>query len=182
MKRIFKILISLWILYHLSVILVLANGSSFVGRNWSQFFLPYGNVLGLNSSWNFFSPDPAHTMYLQYKIRYEDGQGNELKEPFEGFLPPEKNQVVVDSSKRRMLYAMRFLLLDPSRLETLMGPWLCRKYPGASEVSISYILEALPSLDVALTNSETSIADLKKEAQSNSLVYRCVSPQGENVL
>ena len=71
-------------------------------------------------------------MYLQYRVRFEDSQGVELKEPIEGFMPPEKNQVVVDSSKRRMLYAMRFLLLDPSRLETLMGPWLCRKYIGAN--------------------------------------------------
>jgi hypothetical protein len=172
-SKVLKALISVWIVFHITVIVVLANGSSFFARRFSDWLLPYGNTLGLNSTWNFFSPDPAHTMYLQYRVRFEDEQGNELKEPIEGYLPPEKDQIVVDSSRRRFLYAMRFLLLEPSRMNTLMGPWLCKQYPGASEIAISHVLEAIPSLDVAITSPDTPVKDLKREVESGRNVFDC---------
>lgn len=172
----------MWILFHLSVIVILANGSSFLGRHGATFLLPYGNSLGLNASWNFFSPDPAHTMYLQYVVRFEDENGNETREPLEGYLPPEKDQVVVDSSRRRLLYAMRFLILDRNRLETLMGPWLCREHPGASSIAISHVLEALPLLDVARAHPEASVKSLRRVAQSGRQVFDCRATPDEVAL
>ena len=173
MKTALKVLISLWIVYHIVTMVVLANGSSYLGRHLGGVLVPYANALGMNATWNFFSPDPAHTMFFRYKVLFEDQDGNEIKESEEGYLPPEKGNVVMDSSKRRLLYAMRFLLLDSSRMRQLMAPWLCRQHPGASRVSIHYILQNLPSLDVARLHAETPIEELKQETQSSSAEFNC---------
>lgn len=175
MKSWIKGLLSLWIVFHLAVILVLPNGSSYLGRLWGNYLTPYANALSLNSTWNFFSPDPVHTMYLHYRVDYES------KESTEGYLPPEKDQLVVDSSRRRFLYAMRFLLLDSTRFETLLGPYLCRQNPGASKISIRHVLETLPSLDKAVALRDVPISELKQESQSGNLEVDCEQLQYHEV-
>jgi hypothetical protein len=173
LHRALKVFLSLWIAYHLANIVILANGGSFLGRYWGPYLIPYGNAIGLNSTWNFFSPDPAHTMYLEYRVRFEDEQGNEVKESVEGFLPPEKDQIVIDSSKRRLLYAMRFLLLDQDRLHALMAPWLCRQYPGSSTLSVAHVVQAIPPFDRAITNLDTPVQALKNEVRSEAKSFNC---------
>ncbi len=142
-------LLSIFLAYHLMVILILPNSGSYLGRKTEKLITPYANILGLNTSWNFFSPDPAHTMFLKYRVWFNDLDSKEEKEPIEGFLPPEKEKIVLDSSERRFLYAMRFLILDTDRMKSILGPWLCRQHPGAVLVKMEHILEPIPILDRA---------------------------------
>ncbi len=173
-----RILLSVFIVYHLIVIAVLANGSSFLGRALDPWITPYGNFLGLNVTWNFFAPDPAHTMFIQYNIRFEDADGLDLKDPKEGYFPPEKTRIVIDSSERRFLYAMRFLILDEKRMKVLLGPFLCRQNPGATAVHIKNILEPIPNLDVS------QIGDLQEKQEATILehTFYCNRPQDEVAL
>ncbi len=164
-SKLARILLSLFICFHLVVILVLANGSSFLGRSLEPWLAPYGNVLALNLTWTFFAPDPAHTMFIRYLVYFDDDLGTERKSPIEGYVPEEKDQIVIDTSKRRYLYAMRFLILDQKRMKTLLGPFLCRKYPGASSISLEEILEPIPNLDLA------RIGDLKPSEERKMLTY-----------
>jgi hypothetical protein len=170
--RFLQIIFSLFIVFHLSVIIILANGSSYLGRSLQSQILPYGNALGLNATWNFFSPDPAHTMYYKYKVYFESPDGDELQPPIAGYLPPEKTRIVVDSSKRRLLYSMRFLTIEPSRIKTLMGPWLCKSHPGASRVRIDYIMEQIPFLDVAVARADEDMEALISE---RNLIHNDIS-------
>jgi hypothetical protein len=156
-----RILLSLFICFHLIVIVVLANGSSFLGRSLEPGITPYGNVLGLNITWTFFAPDPAHTMFIRYIIYFDDESGNELQAPLEGYIPEEKDQIVVDTSKRRFLYAMRFLILDQKRMKALLGPFLCRQHPGASSISLEEILEPIPNLDQSRFGEMKSVEETK---------------------
>lgn len=156
-----KVCLSLVILFHLLTMVILANGSSWLGRHTQGWSVPYGNIIGINTTWNFFSPDPAHTMFIRYRVSFEDDYGNETAEPIEGFIPEEKESVVFDSSKRRFLYAMRFLILDHRRLESIMGPYLCRKFPGAHRVHIEHILQAIPPLDRAMVTDETEVPPIE---------------------
>jgi hypothetical protein len=169
-----KVLISLWLVYHLLAVFVLPGGGSFVIRRLQSYLLPYANTVGVNTTWNFFSPDPANTMYFIYHINFENDEGEELKPREEGFFPPEKDKIVTNGSRRRLLYAMRFLMLDSRRLQTLMAPWLCREYPEASRVSIQMILEKIPSLDRALLAG----AD-REQIDSQKVSYSCHGPQDE---
>lgn len=150
-----KFLLSLFIIFHLSVIIILANGGSYLGRSLQKYLLPYANTIGLNTTWNFFSPDPAHTMYIRYVQHFDDENGNEIKESVESYIPAEKEKISIDSSKRRFLYAIRFLLLDTTRMNTILAPWLCKSNPEASSIFIEQIFEAIPGLDRAAMGYES---------------------------
>ncbi|MFN7454664.1 MAG: hypothetical protein ACK5RO_08385 [Pseudobdellovibrionaceae bacterium] len=148
-QRTSKLLLSLFLIYHVITMVVLANGSSYLGRSLGPWLTPYANSLGLNTTWNFFSPDPAHTMYLRVVVRFLDAFGVEQKESIEFYVPPGKEKISLDSGERRFLYTMRFMLLDPRRLETVIAPYFCREFPEASEIFIEHILEKIPNLDSA---------------------------------
>ena len=168
-----KFLLSLWLCYHLFCIIILPNGSSFLGRYFEAEILPYANAIGINSTWNFYSPDPANTMYFSYIVHFENEQGEELKPSIEEFLPPEKDKIVTDSSRRRLLYAMRYLALDPHRLQAIMAPWICREYEGASRIIISHIIERIPSLDNVLSRIDENVNELREKQESPSFDYNC---------
>ncbi len=165
---IYKAVFSVFIVYHLVVILVLGNGGSYLGRKFQAGILPYANTLGLNNVWNFFSPDPAHTMFIKYNVRFEDELGNERKSSVEGFLPEQKKDVVIDSSKRRFLYAMRYLILDSRRLELILGPYFCRSYPGATSISLQHLMTPIPFLDAAEIGQTN-----EDEVRTISVDYKC---------
>lgn len=173
------VLLSFFILYHLAVIIIFPNGSSYLGRSLSSYLSFYANNLGLNANWNFFSPDPANTMFFQYHIYFENPQGDEIQPSKEGFIPAEKEQIVIDSSRRRLLYAMRFLFMDSHRMKMILGPWICRENPGASMVRINSIVEMIPNLDRA----QIGIMEKLEESTVMKLTHRCgEAPEDEALL
>lgn len=164
-KLLCKALLSFWIVYNIFTMLVMPNIGAYFGRMSSRFIIPYANTVGLNASWNFFSPDPAHTMYLHYMINYADKEGNPTKDPVEGYFPPEKNQGITATTRKRELYVMRFMVIDPKRLKVFMGPWLCRQYPGATSVDMEHVIETVPMLDQVVTFKGEGVRDLSQELQ-----------------
>lgn len=173
--------LSVFIVFHLTVIVVLANGTSYLGRSLQHILTPYANFIGLNSTWNFFSPDPAHTMYFRYLVRFQDDNGNDLREAIEEFVPAAKDEFVLNSSKRRMLYAMRFMILDSRRMSGILGPWICRKYPGATSLHIEHIFEQIPSLDRAVLDTEEGAHRQIFDGRStpNSFEFYCADKDAE---
>jgi hypothetical protein len=174
-----KIILSVWIVYNVITLVVMPNAGSFLGRKFGTWLSPYANVVGLNASWNFFSPDPAHTMYIKYYVEFLNSEGENLQEPVIGYFPAEKNQGVMDINRRRELYVMRFMLIGPNRLQALFAPWLCRKYKGASSVHIEEVIETVAPLDEVLTVKDQSVSDLSREIQYANVDFRCDTPEGE---
>ncbi|MGZ3817133.1 MAG: hypothetical protein ACXVCA_08220 [Bdellovibrio sp.] len=181
-KLLFKGVLSLWIVYNIFTMLVMPNVGAYFGRMTSKFIAPYANTVGLNASWNFFSPDPAHTMYLRYTVFFTDADGNEVKEPIENYFPAEKNKGVHSLSRKRDLYAMRFMIIEPTRLQNLMGPWLCRQYEGASSVQMEHVVETVPLLDQAVTLKDEMVQDLSQEVQVNRETHSCNGKSDEVTL
>lgn len=173
-----RIVLSVFIVYHLIVISVLANGSSFLGRRLDPWISFYGNLLGLNVAWNFFAPDPAHTMFIHYTVRFDGKEGEEPRDSVEGYIPPEKEKIVIDTSKRRFLYAMRFLVFDERRMKILLGPFLCRQHPGAHAVHLENILEPIPSLDVSQLENQRE----KQQSIFMEYTHYCNEAQDEVAL
>lgn len=174
MKNFFKhpfarFVFSLWLVYHVFVILMMPNGTSYVGRTLGPVIRPYAAILGLNASWNFFSPDPAHTMYMKFTLYDED----EVKEPREIYFPAQKDQGVWDLGERRNLYAMRYFLLDPRRIEAILGPYLCRHEAPVSVVRIEHVVNSVPSLDEAVLFRERGMSEMSQEFESVNREYRC---------
>lgn len=168
-----KVLISITVTFHLAVVIILANGPSFLARYHQGWLIGYANQLGLNQTWNFFSPDPTHIHYIRYFVHFEDDGGNETRETIEGYLPEDKEKVVIDSSKRRMLHAVRAISLDEPRTERLLAPWLCRSYEGATLVNIKHVMQVLPNLDRAVALPDQSVRDLSEDRPYRELEFDC---------
>ena len=176
-RRGLKFLITCGLLFHLLAMIVLANGGSFLGRTLQHVVVPYGNLISINTTWNFFSPDPTSTLYLKYMVEFYDLDGNETHDSIEAYISTGKEKIALESSERRFLYAIRFLLLDEKRLETVLGPWLCRKYPGSTAINIEQFWRQVPSLDEVTTGS--SSVELKAESTIKKLRFECMSVRDE---
>jgi hypothetical protein len=177
-----KGLLSLWIVYNIVVITVMPNAGSYFGRVTSRFIGPYANAVGLNAGWNFFSPDPAHTMYIRYMVYFNNPSVTESepeKEPIEGYFPAEKNKMISSVFRSRELYLMRFMIIDKRHLKNLFGAWLCRQYPGASSVDMEHVIETVAMLDQAAAFKDESMADLSKEMQFVAERFRCDHSEDE---
>jgi hypothetical protein len=123
---------------------------------------PYANQIGLNANWNFFSPDPAHMMYQRVVIKFEDSDGNDLKDPIEFVYPPEDSRdFVFNPAKRRFFYAMRYLMLDPSKIHSVIGPYYCNNNPGSSAVFIEHKVIPIPDLQLAYRFDQGSGQEVK---------------------
>ncbi len=168
-----KALASIWILYHLFVVIVMSNGSSYFGRFFQGVITPYANITGFNTSWNFFSPDPAHTMYIRYQVYFKDEKGDPIKESKEGFFPELKNVGTFDPTQRRELYMMHYLLLGPDRMEKMFVPHICRVNLGATSVRIDFIVESIAPLDQAVTFKQETMAELSKEQDYIKREFPC---------
>jgi hypothetical protein len=176
---ILKALFSVWIVFHLLVMVIMPNGVSYPGRLLGAVIYPYAAVIGLNVSWNFFSPDPAHTMYLKFTLFEEDELGQPQADPRTISMPEERDRGVWDLGRRRDLYAMRYFMLDPRRLEAVVGPWLCRHYAPVSVIRIEHIVDSIPSLDEAVLFRGQDLQDLSRPLGTTAQEYHCAQMQNE---
>lgn len=155
------------------MMIVMGNGSSFLGRYLGQYYFAVANTVGVNTTWNFFSPDPAHIMYIHYIIHFEDEFGNPSKEPQELFYPEQKDGSDFSMNVRRHNYMMRFVAIDPVRVSQFFVPWICKKNPGATKIQYELILNRIPSLDKVITLKETPYHDLITTEELNQNVFSC---------
>lgn len=168
-----KILLSLFVVYFCSMILIMANGSSYLGRFFQDRFILVANVLGLNTTWNFFSPDPAHVMWLKYIVVFTDDHGIETQDAIEDYYPPGKDSPDFGLASRRDSYAMRFLAVDSNKIETYFGPWMCKQHPGATRVRAELVINAIPTLDMAVTLKRFSFDEMMNENVYTKVDYDC---------
>jgi hypothetical protein len=173
-KPLLKILASVWIVYNIFSLMVMPNVSSYFGRVTSKFVGPYANVVGLNVGWNFFSPDPAHPMYLKVVVNYPAESDGSYREPVITSYPdPEAEAKVPSLTRKREWAVMRFMVMDPRRLRQIFGPWLCKQYPGAESVDMEHVIETLPPLDEAVFNKEVNLLEMSQERRFAKASVRC---------
>lgn len=156
------------------MMIVLGNGSSFLGHYLAEYYTPVANMVGLNTTWNFFSPDPAHTMYLRYTVHFEDEYGNPKQEAIQSLYPPEETNRDFATHIRRLSYQMRFLVASSEHIKKYFVPWICQKYPGATRIQTDVLLSRIPNLEVASTLSNSNYDDLVKQEEVNPNVFSCL--------
>jgi hypothetical protein len=160
-------------LYLVSMMVVLGNGSSFLGRSLAFAYLPIANSIGLNTTWNFFSPDPAHTMYLRYRVLFQDEFGNDKQESFEKYFPENSMDNNFWLQHRRLSYVMRFLAADQYRIEKFLVPWICKQNAEATHVQTELVLYRIPALDVVSTLKSENYEDFLNPEQINPMTFQC---------
>ena len=161
-------------IYSVSMMIILGNGSSFLGRYLGFIYTPVANSIGLNTTWNFFSPDPAHTMYLHYRVLFQDEYGNEKQETIEKYFPEDALDNNFWLPHRRLSYVMRFFAADSNRIEKFLVPWLCKKNPESTHIQTEMLLYRIPPLDVVNTLKSENYEDLVQQEEINKTTYACV--------
>lgn len=171
-----RFFLSVFVLFHILVMVIAPNPTSYAARALGGFVFPYASTVGLNANWNFFSPDPAHTMYLKFTLYSPD----ESASPREMFFPEQKDEGEWDLGKRRNLYATRFLMLDSRLIDTVLGPWLCRHEAPLSAAQIELVINSVPTLDEAVLFGHRSMSQMSREFDAINREYRC-SQMGDEV-
>jgi hypothetical protein len=174
LRSIRSIFLAAVFIYLVSMMIVLGNGSSFLGRKLGFIYTPVANSIGLNTTWNFFSPDPAHTMYLKYRILFKDEYGNEKKEAIEKFFPADAEDNNFWPNHRRLTYVMRFLAIDSNRIQNFLVPWICKQNPEATDIQTEMLLYRIPALDVVSTLKQENYNEMLNQEQINQMTYACV--------
>lgn len=173
-----KILWSLIIFYLLVILLVLPNPSSLLVRRWGRFFAPVGNQLGINNAWQFFSPAPAPPMYLTYVLD-SGGQvaegvgGSENADPLSRtfYFPEHADQGRISPNYNRLIYAMRFMVLNSQRIEMFFAPWICRRHPEAKSVTVQHVVSPIPMIETLGIGE--SYRDYAEKLRFDAIVVAC---------
>lgn len=151
LTSVLKIFFTVFLLYHLAAIVIMPNPSSLLGRKYSRYLTNYSNLLGINTTWQFFSPGPAPVFYLEYDVEPKDPSG-EIK-TYE--IPERRRASYYDELYNRTLYAMRFFVLAPQEtFKRFFVPWLCKQHPEAASLSIRTLGEPIENIERA-SGSET---------------------------
>src|SRR5438128_2313306 len=121
--KITKVLLSLFLIYHVFVIAIYPNGTSYIRYAYGWIFNSYVNALGLNSAWSFYAPEPETAMYLEAEL---DQKGKvEVLTP-ETFRWPYFKTRFFDPYYNRRTTSMSFLSANSEYIKTLFIPWICR--------------------------------------------------------
>lgn len=173
-KQIKRFLLGVVFFYFVSMMLVMGNGHSFLGRYLGDFYLPVASSMGLNTTWNFFSPDPANAMYFRYDVIFEDDYGQTTQDTFEDYFPKGKDEGTdFRMDRRRYAYAMRWLALDPNRIYQFFVPMICKKHLGAKKIQVDLIVKPIPPLEKVLTLKDENYEDLVQTEELGRYIYEC---------
>jgi hypothetical protein len=142
-RRILKVLLSLFVVYHIAAVLLMPNPDSFLTQEIGFLFRGYASTLGLNTPWRFFSPEPSSHVYFEYDLMPEGAEGGAHR------WPPASRRGYLADNYMRLIYNSRFVTSSPERIEKFLIPWLCRLHPGTEEVSLRTLSEELVSLQKA---------------------------------
>ncbi len=148
---ILKVVLSIFIVYHLAAVIVLPMGSGLLIRELGRYFVPYANLLQMNTTWQFFSPGPSPIFYLEYTYLFEtDDAGESSQSESEPKLLPERRTGFGYSDfYNRRLFSMRFFSLNEQRLARYLVPWLCRQNEKATSVSVRQMFGQIQGVERA---------------------------------
>jgi hypothetical protein len=177
-----KLVLSLFIVFHITATIVLPNAGSIVGRVLDRYFVGYGNLFVFNRTWQFFSPGPMPNFYLEYEV---ERNGDPASEGYE-----ESNRASMQTLKwpatnvnqfagdyfPRIVAGMRFLAADDSNFEKYFIPYLCRQSPGAVALNVRSIVEETPNLERA--SDVLSFKDMQEQTKLPRRRYDCVASSG----
>lgn len=160
--------LSVFILFHLTTVIVLANPGSLLAHALSPLVNGYGSTFGLNTTWQFFSPDPGPKLLFQYEFVRKDGS----IDPATYVWPPEAGNKSPFSNYQRLIYYPIRTTSSEERVEKFFIPWLCRQNPSAESVSLSIVAFEVPSMEKTVTESK-KLPELARPKPSPAKTYVC---------
>lgn len=144
-----KNIFSVFIIFHLFAIVLYPNPSSVLARELAPYINWYGNSLGLNTTWQFFSPDPGNIRSIEYQVIVEDEDNIKI---FNHKWPPDDESLFTNNIGRRFYFSLR-TILDSYRREMFFIPYLCQVHPEATSITIKAVQELVSSIEKAKIES-----------------------------
>lgn len=116
-----------------------------MGERLTRFARPYIMGLELTNNWNFFSPNPAPPIFIDYELL--DDKANVLSD---GRWPEPKDPFFWRDRQTRRITATDFMIAGEVRAEKMMVAYFCNgNHKGLKPHSVSLwrVAETVPAAD-----------------------------------
>ncbi len=129
-----RVLISIFVVCHLWLMMVIPFQSKILRESLPSIFYSYTSFIGLNTPWNFFSPEPSPRAYFEVET-YQDQLGDDEWKSF--FWPPDRSKFFFRESFYRRLFSLKALYIKEERWP-ILADYFCRT-KNASLVTLKLI-------------------------------------------
>ncbi len=162
-KRI-KIILSLFILYHLYAVTLIPNSQTYLGLKSAPWIEPYVNFFEFVTQWGFFAPEPGPPpLFIEYELVDQEGKSIEV-----GRWPEIPDPYFLRERQNRKVNVVRFMATATGRAEMMMAPYFCKQNPKVSSVRLWRLYYNLPSLEQAAAGVKSASEGVKSDRYSIS--------------
>lgn len=155
-----KIILSVFLVIHLIAVLLFPNPYSLLNHFFAPLINPYGNQLGLNTTWQFFSPDPGSLRYLEYDVVIESEENIDVQRQT---FPPQQDSSLWKANQARIFYYAVRMVSHSDSIGNYLIPYLCRKHPEATSIALKAVDKRIPSMAKARSQKAASFQELHQE-------------------
>lgn len=142
-QRIARVLLSLLILWHVSVVLLAPNSSLERLRAPDSWVSRYINTFAFGPYWSFFAPEPGPPpIYLEWELLDAGGEVQAT-----GSFPERESPFFFRDRQSRRIAFTSFIIGDPTRIDRVMSSYLCRQNPGVRSVRVWRSTDPVPSME-----------------------------------
>lgn len=171
-RLILKAALSVFIAYHLFCVALLPNSASILGRRLGGILTPYANLFIFNRTWQFFSPGPMPSFYLEYEVVTPENDMDLMRDT--RVYPVKPSGFTMDDYYLRALAGMRFLGVKDEHFTRFFIPFLCRQHPEAKALDIRSVIEQVPQMEsVGENTSSFGFRDLAERQDLPRRLYEC---------
>jgi hypothetical protein len=160
-----KILLSLFLVFHVIAIFVLPNPDSILYREWQNVIATYGSTIGMNTTWRFFSPNPSLST-----VEYEVVKSGHEPEKFR--YPASVEQVGSREAFNRLMNFAIFMAASRETLERFLHPYICKMHPDAEQIAYYIITNKFPTIENAQLRA-SSREDLSIKSRNPAGEFDC---------
>ncbi len=159
LRGVLKLLLSLFILYHLTMTFVTPHYMSIVHEKMMPYFKTYAHTLSFTTSWDFYAPNPSYYNYFEYEVVHSKNKVETFRWPLSR---KESKQIYLNHN--RLIYHSRFFMVLGKRyIIKHFIPYLCSLHPLANEITVKVMVENRPHFKKAkVLDPNTFSSDNKK--------------------
>lgn len=150
-------LLSVFVLFQVGVALVAPNADNPIGETVRPLVEPYIGFFELSNRWSFFAPEPGPPpVFVEWELVNPSGDAYQ-----KGSWPEQQSPFILRERQNRRLAAAEFMLPSEDRVEKIMVPYLCGKFPEANSVRLWRVAYTVPTMDEVVTGKR-KIGDAEK--------------------
>lgn len=139
-----RILLSVFVIFHLFAIFVLPNPENILYRTSAPLITEYGNLLGINTTWRFFSPNPL-IRYMEYTVYNHDAEKNLVGEVHR-FPRHFSEEPFFENFSRKLNNAM-LMMNQVTFLREKFSKIMCGWHPGAETIAVASRGRIVPNIE-----------------------------------